>query len=187
MRLVLESLVALFYYPMSSASVFVPLVVVLYLLFQGLYYSKKSQQKRQIKRQEVSRKRFIQGKKRRSSFLDWRPEPLFTKSISIKKLVAHLFFVALGAFAVLPFLQLWMLSLNVLVINAIGEKVPVVELAQRKRAGLMNYQRLDCFKLNYTTIEGSSYEIERCEPLYFPSPAISYLKYYPRVVAVATE
>ncbi|MDO5666709.1 MAG: hypothetical protein Q4G44_02675 [Alcaligenaceae bacterium] len=187
MTFILESLVALFYYPMSSAWVFVPLVVALYLLFQWLYYSNKAQKKRQLKSQEASRERFIKGKKRRSSFLDWRPEPLFTKSVSIKQIVGQLFFLALGAFAILPFLQLWTLPLNVLAINAIGEQTPVVEVAQRKRAGLMNYQQLDCYTLNYTTLEGTSHEIERCDPLYFPSEAISYLSYYPSVIAVATE
>lgn len=187
MKLILETLVALFYYPMSSAQVFVPLVVVSYLLFQWLYYSKKVQKRRQIKSQEASRKRFIQGKKKRSSILDWRPEPLFTKSVSIKQIVGQLFFLSLGAFAILPFLQLWTLPLHVLAINALGEQTPVIEVVQHKRAGLMNYQRVDCYTLNYTTLEGSSHEIVRCDPLYFPSHAISYLSHYPRVMAVAVN
>lgn len=183
MRPILESLVALFYYPMSSWWIFIPLVIVLYLLFQWLYYSKKAEKRRL----EASRKRFIEGKKIRSSILDWRPEPLFTKSASIKQIVGQLFFLALVALAILPLLQLLMIPLNVLAINALGEQTQVVEVAKRKRAGLMNYQQLDCYTLNYTTLEGSFYEIERCEPLYFPSKGISYLKYYPKVIAVTTE
>lgn len=91
------------------------------------------------------------------------------------------------AAAILPFLQLLMMPLNVLAINALGEQTSVVGVAQRKRAGLMNYQQLECYTLNYTTLEGLFYEVERCEPLYFPSKGISYLKHYPKVIAVATE
>lgn len=178
MQFLLETLVALFYFPLSSGWIFVPCVVVLYLLFQWLYYSEWAESKRK----EVGRQRFMQRTPRRKSFFGV-PQPLFTKSVSIKRIVGQLFFLVLAAFAILPFLQLFTLPLTVTAINAVGQQVPVVEVAQRTRAGLINYERLKCYTLNYRTFEGLSHEIERCEPLYSSGSMISYLKHYPTVVA----
>lgn len=215
MQFLLETLVAIFYYPISRIWFFIPTVITLYfLLHLGLefFYFRKQDKKKDSpyraikgladgnlnkeKKQYYSQhlneeaKEFYFNKKPLSSRADihfWMPERLFTKNINLKKVIIQLFLVVLAAIVFLPLVQFGYAPLNTWMVNALGERTRVEEVDQRAKAGLINYQRLYCYTLSYSTQNGSSYQAERCDPLYSPSSVISYLKHYPTVIAAASD
>lgn len=214
MQFFLETLVAIFYYPISGISFFVPTIIALYFLlhlgFEFFYFRKEDKKKdspykalkdltagnlNKQEREYFSKnldkeaKDFYFNEKplsSRSGTRFWMPERLFTKNVNLKKAIIQLFIVVIGAVVFLPFVQFGLAPLNALVVNALGEQTRIEEVDQAS-AGLLNYQRLYCYSLNYSTRDGSSYQVERCDPLFVPSQVISYLKHYPTVIAAAAE
>ncbi|CAM5212865.1 hypothetical protein OURE66S_03946 [Oligella ureolytica] len=215
MQFFLETLVAIFYYPISRIWFFLPTVIALYFLLHlglELFYFRKRDKKKDLpynalkglvvgnlnqeereyfaKHLDKEAKDFYFNQKplsSRSRLNFWVPERLFTKNANLKKVIIQFCLLVFAAAAFLPFIQYGLAPLNSLLVNALGEQTRVEQIEKGIKSGIVSYQKLYCYTLNYSTQEGSSYEVERCDPLYFPSKAISYLKHYPTVIAAASE
>ena len=182
MQFILESLVAFYYFLNIHYLIASALVVVLYVIFQLIYYSEKAVQRRAIREQEKSKQRYIKREKKKSSIVDWRPGPIFTKPFSKISIALKLLFVFACSSLFFIVMQFLLVDLHVFVINALGEQTQVVELNRRSNRIIVNYEKLKCYTLSYATKEQVSYEVERCEPIYIHSQTISYLKHYPTVI-----
>ena len=182
MQFILESLVAFYYFLNIHYLIASAIVHVLYVIFQLIYYSEKAVQRRTIKDQENSKQRFIKREKIKSSIVDWRPGPLFAKPFSKISFALKLLFVFACSSLFFIVMQFLLVDLHVSVINALGEQTQVVELNQRSNRVIVNYEKLKCYTVSYSTQEEVAYEVERCEPMYIHSQTISYLKHYPTVI-----